>query len=735
MFDQLAFDDLRPRTWLDAFPWLRRVSSGHVETPWWDAAIDAAAPDERRRRLGQVSELAVARLSRWTIGQIFPGLPPGLDVRDLDLVTRAENVLVRGGYTTTGTLVSLTIENLFDFRGVGGTVIDCILQTLADVSTSLPTPVVAPSGEFESHSGVLFDEHRTAGWHFSFTDDVSRIAAWQTAIGLPSEPILGSPLSAAAPDEVLKARQRLEELSASDVLGAGEHDLDAAGLLDRAFRALDPRALQVLRERLFADEPAKLEQLGRQLDISRERVRQIEGKARAAMLDAFANDLLDMVATTARTLIGTIRPLSELLALMPALARTVESVEQPAWRVIDRLDDAYEIEDGWCVAPTLTAAKEWTRTHLREHANHYGVVRVDDLDLVETITPDVREDLTKKWLSTCGYVIDGDYVLTRTGATHDYAAAVLSIDGSPMSSQEIIDRFTFERSAGSLRNAMSVDDRFVRVDRDRWALNEWGMDAYSGVRSVIREELAKAGGKIKLSVLVEHITGKYSVSASSVVAYSSAPPFVTRDGVVRLAGSSRGIRKAPERTSRLFRWDHAWAYRVRVTHDHLRGSGWQAPMAIATILNLEFGEKRALKSDLGPQSINWTGAQPAFGSIRRFLVEDDVSAGQDVFLVIGDDNRFGVVVASEVIGEPLPDALSLVGAPQDLDVASAREAVAAAIKMPVDSPVVSIIGGYRERGDSDVADLLTSVRRYLETGEPNERVPQTTDIDDILSLL
>ena len=37
---------------------------------------------------------------------------------------------------------------------------------------------------------------------------------------------------------------------------------------------------------------------------------------------------------------------------------------------------------------------------------------------------------------------------------------------------------------------MSGDDRFERVDRDRWALREWGMEAYAGVRSLIRERVA-----------------------------------------------------------------------------------------------------------------------------------------------------------------------------------------------------------------------------------------------------
>jgi hypothetical protein len=735
MTDQPVFDDLRPLTWLEAFPWLRGASAGRADTPWWDATIFDTNPDERRTRLTEVSELAMNRLTRWTIGQIFPGLPPQLSIAALELPTRPQNALVRAGYTMINGLASLTIEDILDVKhmGIGGT--DAILQALADVSTSLPTLNIGPLPPPGSDNPGAAAARHLPGLLVTIVDDLSRIAAWQTAIGLPAEPLLQASSPIGTPDEIVKARQRLTEFSANQILDEDALGQDAASLLDAAFRAFDPRAVQVLQQRLFADEPVTLDQLGQQFGVTRERVRQIEGKARAAMLDALAMDALDMVASAARTMIGHVRPLSDLLTHLPALARTVESVGQPVWRVIDRLDDAYEIEDGWCVVPTVGAAQDWTRTHLREHANEHGVVHIDDLDLVETGTPEWRGDLTQKWLSTCGYVVDGDYVLTRTQSVRDYAAGILSITGSPMSAQELVERFVFERNVGSLRNAMAADDRFERVDRDRWALSEWGMDAYAGARSVIRAELARAGGKIKLDTLIERITGKYSVAASSVVAYASTAPFEVRDGLVRAASASREARKTPERTSRLFRRDHDWVYRVRVTHDHLRGSGSVAPMAVASILNLTYGDKRQLESALGPQTIGWTGAQPAFGTIRRFLLEYDVPAGTDVFLVLRDDNTFTVELTAELSGELLPDALTLIGVPSDLDAERARQALAAAIKLPVDSPVVSIIGGYRERGDGDIADLLTSVRHYLETGESAERSLQTTNVDDILDLL
>ena len=70
--------------------------------------------------------------------------------------------------------------------------------------------------------------------------------------------------------------------------------------------------------------------------------------------------MLATAGAAVRDLIGAVLPLADLIALMPALAHQVEAVGQPAWRVLDRLDDDYEIEDGWCASPTILGAQTAT---------------------------------------------------------------------------------------------------------------------------------------------------------------------------------------------------------------------------------------------------------------------------------------------------------------------------------------------------------------------------------------
>ncbi|MGL5825015.1 MAG: sigma factor-like helix-turn-helix DNA-binding protein [Nocardioides sp.] len=735
MTDDFDFDDVRPRTWADAFTWLAGAG-GARGTSWRGRPIDEADSVTRQSYLAQISELAMERLTQWTIGQIFPGLSPDLDLLAADLPVRAKTALGRFGCGRSGDLMAVTLDDVLGWRQVGVGTVDAILQLLANASTSAATPPVSHADVSVEGLPPSFDTVRMPGWMSSLMDDLSTVATWFATIGFPSQSLLGASLRPGTPPEVAKARQRIEALNAGSILTAGELDLDVSGLFDDALNLLDSQAAQVLGSRLFADEPATLDQLGKLHDVTRERIRQIEGKARGIMLSFISEEgPLAMVAASARELIGTIRPLDDLLDLIPALGRTVERVVQPAWRVLDRLDDAYEIEDGWCVVPTMTAVETMTQTLLSERADKYGVVRLDEFDLIQSSRPDALPELASAWVTRCGYVVHGQHVLTRTSSVGDYGAAVLSIQGSPLSSQEIVDRFVHERSARSLGNALSADDRFERVDRDRWALKEWGMDAYAGIRSVIREQVARGGGRAKLSDLVEYITGRYSVSASSVVAYAGAAPFMTKDGIVQLATGDQGARKAPERTRRLFRRPDGWAYRVRISTDYLRGSGFVAPHAIATILGLRAGETQQVDSPLGPQSIAWTGLQPQFGTIRRFLMEGDIAADTEAFLLLKDDGTFGFEAARDLTDNPLMDALALAGAPATFDREQARIALARAIGLPDASPVTSIIGGYRERGDGDIADLLTAVRDYLETGASPEAPSHSADIDEILDLL
>ena len=212
--------------------------------------------------------------------------------------------------------------------------------------------------------------------------------------GMPACPLLDSPVPPASPSEVIKARQRLELVTAGDVLADRQAELAAAELLQGLVGALDDRARQILARRFFADRPDTLDEIGQDLGVTRERVRQIESRARADVVQALDSGALGAVSAAVRDLVGTVLPLGDLLGLIPALARPVQAAGQPAWRVLDRLDDAYEIKDGWCAAPTILSAQTETVMTLQEHMNRHGVAAISDLP---ALNPNLSAESASAW--------------------------------------------------------------------------------------------------------------------------------------------------------------------------------------------------------------------------------------------------------------------------------------------------------------------------------------------------
>jgi hypothetical protein len=485
-------------TWADVFPWLQDygypITGFGLPIDWQRHPMSDAKDPQQVAILSRLATIALERLSNWTIGDIFPTLPSGLQLNKLPFSTRARNVLARQHFSVFADLQDLDVQDLLGIQLLGAGTLRSMLQILAEEA------VTSPSMPLRSHSPV----GPVAGKHFKVPAPVHdlpneslknllRIARWLAIMGAPDATLLGTHTFAAMPQAIQEARRHLTDLTARDVLGTQEAGIDAAAIITETISSLDER------EQLLA-----LDQLGTRLAVTRERVRQIESRLRADLVQLItASGALDLLSQSTRQLIGTLLPLEDLLAMLPALRGTVGGLDQSVWRVLDLLDDSYEVRDGWCAAPSLSAAQALTRAHLQELADAFGVVLLDDLGPLNAgLVPERDRKATLDWLRYCGQVLHhDDYVLTRTQSLGDRAAAILSIAGAPLSSEEVLDRLGVERSVTSLKNAMSADERIERVDRDRWALVDWKLDAYAGVRALISEELLKSGGQVPMDLL------------------------------------------------------------------------------------------------------------------------------------------------------------------------------------------------------------------------------------------
>ena len=84
-------------------------------------------------------------------------------------------------------------------------------------------------------------------------------------------------------------RHPTELATPEDEIAAREERRRLEIAVARAIDALDLRARRIVEARMMADEPCTLEDLGREMGVSRERVRQLEARARTALAASLAD--------------------------------------------------------------------------------------------------------------------------------------------------------------------------------------------------------------------------------------------------------------------------------------------------------------------------------------------------------------------------------------------------------------------------------------------------------------
>lgn len=681
-------------TWCDLAPWLAGRGSD-PEFYWIDDEVAGADPEVLRANSELIAVLMAETLTEIPVGELLPMLPGGVDlIPDDALPTRAANWLLSSSSFTTDRIRGVSPAEILDSRGMGSGSVIGLLSRLVELSA-----------EAAGRTGGD-DRARAAA---DVLDDLTTIARWRRVTGGADVPLL-DPLPAHAPAAVHEARTRLGGLTAgSPAVATGP--LDVAQRLSERLSALPDRDREVFAARRLTADRVRLETLGERYGVSRERVRQYEARALDDLFGWLDTDsAAQLLITSATRLIGTVRPLADLLAALEPLGEEVPAVGHPLWRVLTGIGVPFEVAEGWAAAPDLESAREATAELLTTAADEFGVADPAALRGLngagDTDEPESDPQWPLRWAQRSGAVVYRDRILVRTTTVEDYAAAILSIHGAPMTADELVAAFHTERSPRTLVNQMIGDDRFQRAGRTRWGLSRWGGRAYETIRSAIGTLLDSAGGSAPLAAIVDELTTAYDVKPSSVSAYAAAPPYQTVDGIVSRADRRPQPRKSPAETRQLYRIGAAWKLRVTVNREHLRGSGAPLPVALATVLGLEYGRTRQLAGDHGAQSVAWTSLQPTLGSTRRFFTGRHPAEGDEVFFVFTDDGRFAVEPAVPGTGAGWERALAAIGAPAAAGPDEAAEVLATAAGLPRGSSAQRIRAAYTARGEDDLAALI-----------------------------
>ena len=468
----------------------------------------------------------------------------------------------------------------------------------------------------------------------------------------------------------------------------------------------------VLSRRVLAATPDTLEQIGRDLGVTREAVRQTQRKAERQLAELLEDESLLPLhwrAAALREALGAAAPLTSGLT-RDALQRATRDVDHEAAEpLLLRLAGPYRLRDGW-----------WMRVDSalpdgRDLLAVMGTARLITTDDASSwlAARGVRADFLDEWVARDPQLkLRGDLVLNWSGSAVDKCITMLQVLGRPATAEALVEAVGEGHSSRSVRQRFFEDSRLMRVNRSDWVLREWGGEEYTGITDEIEQRIHEWGGRAQLSALVDELVEQFGVAAASVRAYAEAPMFVTEDGYVRLRASDDPLeaRQTLPRSRGLYRRSTgSWAYVMSVDSEVLRGSGRLCPEVLARAARIEPGSDITFDGPAGALRISWPRTSafgPSLGSTRALAVGVSAEEGDELriqFDLASHTYRtYRIPAESWQQGDPRRVLELVTGL--DLSDDQLLEGVAAGIG----TTAAAVIGVLRHRGDDRLADLLPS---------------------------
>lgn len=460
------------------------------------------------------------------------------------------------------------------------------------------------------------------------------------------------------------AEVSLEALSATPL----ETGLRLSELLD----GIDPRLLLILRERVWnSTVRMTLEELGQHLNMTRERVRQIEaggvGDLRSMLSEERFLPIAERAAELRRRL-GSAVPMDTgvLTEVRRWFTRDVDPRGQDAsWELLQWLAGPYKEVDGWLVL--CSGGPDPKGNDLRAQTDSAGFASH------ETITGllnglGIVPEWHSAWVERCGKFrsVEGG-LLDSSGGILDQALRYLEYRGVPMTVEQILEDIgRTDASARGIRHRLFDHPRVARVSKSEVGLREWGAEEFTTIPDEMVEEIERAGGAVPLDILVEQLVDAFGVSPASIRMYAGRPMFIIDGiGTVRIRSDDEPYELRDDLSTvagcyELTPTRASW--RVRVDRDVLRGSGRHIPEQLAGWLRLRPGTTLMAANPLHPVPLSWRPwAQPDIGSLKVFAESVGAKLGDWLVLVF---DRAGTVEVRLVVpedGEPLERLAAMVG--------------------------------------------------------------------------
>ena len=651
-------------------------------------------------------------------------IPPGID----PLQNRVRNALLENGIKRASDLAAIKVADVYKLELFGELTVRSLLSFLIEVSISVTlqdqalfqtTALVLSSSEGQRKSDSMpevpavqeqTDEDVDKRPHVNFvgSDDLVLLAQWELYKGRGA--ILGQILNYTptgyTPPEVEEAALKLLSADLSDLVPESPSLIK---LIDKMLNILGESDRYVIMRLSLSPNPATLNQIGQELDVSRERIRQINNRAEKLIYKSLSDTSflpIRWVATELHTRLGDVAPLEH-----PFTIKTIEEL-LPGERAPHHLQmllnlAGYRRSEGWLTKISL------------HHIEHLFAEAADEFNVI----PEGYETevLTQTNLNPAFHDIifssfnriskrSGRLVLWH-GSVVDKAVTVLALRGEPAAMDTIISEIGESYSVVGAKDRLRADPRVMRVNKTEFGLRIWGLEEYSGITEEIRERIERDGGSAELDSLVAEIVSTFGVAESSVRVYCSAPMFTIEDGVIELClvedrpkiseniASVKGAYKPSSQEVSIL---------VSIDKDTLRGSGRSLMPTLTAALQVQPGQELIYQGLAGSVRITWPMSSAlggSRGSIRDFALSLNAREGDRMLLVFDIEQktvRYSLIDESSIRKGPSLEAIAELTGVHAKDAADATRKLALAVEIDQKSLRKALV----DRGDVEVVSSL-----------------------------
>jgi hypothetical protein len=534
---------------------------------------------------------------------------------------------------TIGSLLSLTHDQLLNYKNVGETTALNIIQAL-EIAEQSTVPII-PDEELPSRDR----DHQLISLN---KDDLINMNLYRKLFPDKFKFINGITIADNAhPNIKTVLIDSVNSLFNNQTMEPSQAvNLDV--LIDTLIATLsDDRASSIIQQRALSVLPKTLEEMGHELGITRERVRQIELKSHSSLLlitqerefQVFSYLIYEISENFPKCFTT-----DDLLAFLGS----VNSIEfhspdlMICWTKL-LLKKTHKLTNKTYVPfdhkPNPANSNQvdsfvFNKNHFLKREDIHSTLKCEGWS----------KSLIDEYTSSLVPIQD-EYYFSKRIKSEGFVEAILHLENKPLEYSEIIRRTLNRWSPNGLRERIKSDPRFIKLPNNKIALKSWGDTEYGPLKTALDKYLAsQPDQKCNYLELINHFTS-LGYKKSTIQYYLTAPKYED-------IGSEISYRHDLATYSVPQKWKSAkdfypiglgkFSYRILVKSDVIKGIGPKIPGSVFTFLGGKVDQTTEFFNDLDDISvrISWPKQmnEPSLSTLREICAVNNAKVNDYLLL-------------------------------------------------------------------------------------------------------